>query len=493
MSDKNTDITFQTLKELDDFLVSFFLDLRSFRSFLSEHFILHDRLINLQEFRSIDTTFLQRIFHLVGLGHQLENIDLSVLDKKGIHKNSNLLKTSSNFFQKQLFQRKFAMMVRRLESFRDLILGYEKTGKEESIDKEKVKVSATRLIRSMNLIITRLNVIRKKEYTIYHLHHAAEHHDPLHENGRNYLLHIAGGMGKHAGREGFKEFVKSVNSSGKAHIVFFTDGKILGNLEAESRPQESDFEEIERKIREFDAKGIYNHEFEVIIEGKNYLGIFTNDERSKIIANRQDWFLKFIDGGHHHYTDKDYVYGLKKVISKYNASLVYILCNLASAPKELLRLSHLTHSFVFIYDLPGGLIKRLSAGERVCFLSTLALYKTGTYQTIAKNKGIYVYEIDKKEPVFRNSEGINFSKDKFYQKINDDVIGKVKEGDDETAGDNFEFYLKCIHEDEGDKISPIKIGLCCTELPLARDAKYGDNFPYFVDKETGIEYAFVDP
>jgi hypothetical protein len=491
------------LEKFDHFVTSFFLDLRSLKIYLTKYFLQNPKLQTPQEITQIKSTFMSRIFHLVEIGNSL--IEYQSQNPELNSKLKKLFEGNENHHLKKLLP----IFMREIKILDDLM-------NNNSIDIKLIRMQVVKIEQLINKIIVQLNKVRQKEYNIYHLYHSADTFGDQTNvlESRNYLLHIAGGMGMYAGREGFKEFVKTIN--GTPNIRIF--------IQVNKKKYIYKINQIHKYIIKRENSGKFHHEFYIQILSSNhsgkkrsftqnenkrsndtqtYSGIFTNNEDE--IADRQQWFAKHKDEGQH-YTELDYVHGLRNIISKYNASLVFILCNLASAPDELNRLNDLTHSFVYIYDLPTGLFASLKSDLPVCFLSTYALFKLNTFQSGGKQRNMFVYEIDKPEPKFYLPKPYNlFDKysnrsetltpDQFYEAINDEIIGMVKINKQRKAKNNFIKFLRYVNFIKFPNIvgNKIQIVLGCTELPIARDNAFGENAMFFEDKKLNITYVFHDP
>ncbi|MFH2020645.1 MAG: hypothetical protein ABIJ34_04475 [archaeon] len=314
--------------------------------------------------------------------------------------------------------------------------------------------------RTHNLII-RMNKLKhvKEDIQIFHFHDL-----PDTKYKREYLLHLVGGLGSNAGRAALLRFLMVLSRAG--YLVGSPNEVYESILYAPNAIQNERGVSVNPLSR-----------FRIRIDNEDFLVLFTNDEDK--IASRQDYFsLPPLIRELSHFTGKDYVYDMAKIINrdKFDATLVYIICNTASAPDELRRLSHVTHCF--FYDLPGGFVKYLvdkHEKKMICFLSTQQLYHIGTYQQLAKGH-LTVYEstrdfkldsmmLNERESSQSMAVSQKISKMDFYHKLTQSVINVIK---DCKSSEDMRRYIQMFLELLGyiDAEGEIVIGLCCTELPI---------------------------
>ena len=483
------------IENIDDYLKALYLELRSIEKYLNI-FINHKDFRNLQEFLSIHDLLINRLGLLIqtilkfSLNlERIKNFYHSLnTDQKSVIRNSKnsesgiklhslfiVLETFKDINLDYLFQdfnntrRIFVEIIESaiyelkdndvsIQESKRRYYNFEFNILRKNVTDDNVIVASAKNFKfaSRNLW-KKLKKLRniEKNLKIHHLHSY-----PDKFGDRRYVLHIVGGLGSFAGIQALIRFLRALPDEWQGGL---SDTQIFQKII-----------NSEHTIRNEKTKEIVFAEFNLYIHGKKFQVVFTNDE-SKIPSRQHFFNLKKLVSKSLHYGQEDYVYFLKNLITQHNASLVYIICNTASAPEELVRLSHLTHSF--IYDLPLGFVNNLKSinNSGVIFLSTIQLFSLKTYQKYSENH-FTVYET-----IFGFDNGIEkISHNAFYERLTDELTNTIQNMENETYDFKYavakSFLDLLIYIDLPNQISsklslskPFIIGLCCTEFPLAKD------------------------
>ncbi|MBT4647643.1 hypothetical protein HOC11_05235, partial [archaeon] len=354
----------------------------------------------------------------------------------------------------------------------------------EGIKKASIKLfqESTKLIKRILFIMPRI----KNNVKLKHIMINPFTNKHYHKNLVNVILHVVGGMGEDAGIQGMTQLIIDLQRIG---------------FEFEKKTK------LGKELKKIDAQMKHHHTFDVKYNGQTYHIIFTNDESA--IPSRQEYHnRKNTENKIEHFEEGDYVHKLQKIIDDEQAPLIYILCNTASAHEELLRLRDITHAA--IYDLINGFVEFLAGNnpKLVCFLSTVQLWESGSYQDTALKEKIPIYEEaasgKNKENHFIFTDGIIILETRiFYKKLTDELTNVIQQQKDEfeekehydLAVLNFIELMNYIQIPDSIKII---IGLCCTEFPviinhlLNPDELSMDAFPYKVELTTQTKNHWIE-
>jgi hypothetical protein len=498
---KNIDGFKHLVENIDDYLKALYLELRSIEKYLNV-FITHKKFRNLQEFLSLHDLlenrlklliqtmlkFSQTLQQLNNLYHQLiETVSKTEMENKiqkklgikvsnlfsffEIFKDIKLEPLFSEFnYTRHIFVKMLENVINMLKkkdvSIDQMKLKYylfpnnikrrlQESNSLQDINDDVIVLPAVAFSHATKNLWMKIRKLKNLEHGLK-IHHLHSYPDKF--SDRRYILHIVGGLGSFAGRQALQRFLTAIPNAWQDGL---SDTEIFQKIESS-----------EHTVKNKESDQIVFAEFSLQIHGKTFQVVFTNDE-SKIPPRRRYFDLFQLFERKLHYGKFDYVYFLKNLITQHNASLVYIICNTASAPKELERLSHLTHSF--IYDLPMGFVEELKSTSNfgVIFLSTVQLYGLKTYQLHSKGF-LWVYESNCE--FFNGLEKI--SDNTFYERLTNEITNRIQTAPELSdkfkleIAVNFLDLLNYINIPENRYVrlneAPFIIGLCCTEFPLAK-------------------------